>query len=115
MPCLDAPPTCIGRHEAPAGCRCAPLQTAAALRAGLLPTTPLPSHSLPQRRMALYHGVVAIYLKFSEQQEVTFDRCAGRGAARRPALRAATPSRTPKVQRAVVCRPACMASGCSLP
>ncbi|PRW56390.1 plastidial pyruvate kinase 2-like isoform A [Chlorella sorokiniana] len=31
-------------------------------------------NELIQRRMALYHGVTAMYLKFSEQQEVTFDR-----------------------------------------
>lgn len=39
------------------------------------PTCPLaPFLPALQRRMALYHGVVALYLKFSEQQEVTFDR-----------------------------------------
>ena len=39
------------------------------------PLPPLPSSLSPQRRMALYHGVTALYLKVSEQQEVTFDRC----------------------------------------
>lgn len=31
-------------------------------------------NELVQRRLALYHGVVALYMRFSEQQEVTFDR-----------------------------------------
>ncbi|KAL4858542.1 Plastidial pyruvate kinase 3 [Chlorella vulgaris] len=31
-------------------------------------------NELVQRRMALYHSVVAIYMRFSEQAEVTFDR-----------------------------------------
>ena len=31
-------------------------------------------NELVQRRMALYHSVTAIYMRFSEQQEVTFDR-----------------------------------------
>ncbi|EFN57958.1 hypothetical protein CHLNCDRAFT_30037 [Chlorella variabilis] len=34
-------------------------------------------NELVQRRMALYHSVTAIYMRFSEQQEVTFDRAIG--------------------------------------
>ncbi|PSC72575.1 plastidial pyruvate kinase 2-like [Micractinium conductrix] len=31
-------------------------------------------NELVQRRLALYHGVVAMYMRFNEQQETTFDR-----------------------------------------
>lgn len=40
----------------------------------------------PLARLALYHGVTAIFLPFSEQQEATFDRWVGGGGRVPPPL-----------------------------